>query len=169
MERSLIWQNWQELWRSLKILARKWKILEDLSNKDLVGTLKILQRFSPGMSQKKEKEKKKKTLAASALLFRCFGSHFGNLARYFMVGNSNVIYYSVHANTLVIKSAVHCLQLCTIFMIICETLFDDFHLLTSLSTWYNFTLGLYFLLSLEAMIIYTIFTSHRPRHVVFET
>ena len=39
-----------------------------------------------------------------------------NLARHFKVGNSNVIYYSVHVNTLVIKSAVHCLQLCTIIM-----------------------------------------------------
>ena len=96
-------------------------------------------------------------------------SHFENLARHFKVGNSNVIYYSVHVNTLVIKSAVHCLQLCTIIMIICETLFDDFRLLTSLSTWYNFTPGLYFLLPLEAIIIYTIFTSYRSRHVVFAT
>ena len=50
------------------------------------------------------------------IFFRCFGSHFGNLARHFKVGTSNVIYYSVHVNTLVIKSAVHCLQLCTIIM-----------------------------------------------------
>ena len=86
-----------------------------------------------------------------------------------MVGNSNVIYYSVHANTLVIKSAVHCLQLRTIITIICETLFDDFRLLTILSTWNNFTPCLYFLLPLEATIIYTIFNSYRSRHVVFAT
>ena len=56
-------------------------------------------------------KKIQKALAASALFFRCFGSHFGNLARHFKVGISNVIYYSVHVNTPVIKSAVHCLQL----------------------------------------------------------
>ena len=119
------------------------------------------------MSQQGEKYRKRSP--HRHFFFRCFGSHFGNLVRNIKVCDSNLIYYSVHANTLVIKSAVHCLQLCTIIMITCETLFDDFRLLTSLSTWYNFTPGLYFLLSLEAIIIYTIFTSYRSRHVVFAT
>ena len=56
-------------------------------------------------------KKIQKALAASALFFRCFGSRFGNLARHFKVGISNVICNSVHVNTPVIKSAVHCLQL----------------------------------------------------------
>ena len=142
------------------------KILKGF-HKDLVGSLKILQRFSPGMYHNKSKNIE--SARRIGTFFRCFGSHFGNLARHFKVGNSNVIYCSVHVNTLVIKSAVHCLQLCTIIMIICETLFDDFRLLTSLSTWYNFTPGLYFLLPLEAIIIYTIFTSYRSRHVVYAT
>ena len=136
-------------------MARKWKILEILtrtlnifkgSHKDLVGSLKILQRFSPGMYHNKSKNIE--SARRIGTFFRCFGSHFGNLARHFKVGNSNVIYYIVHVNTLVIKSAVHCLQLCKIIMIICETLFDHFRLSTSLSTWYNFTPGLYFLLLL---------------------
>ena len=187
--------SWQENERSLKILARKWKILEDLdknfedpwrswqeneislkiltrilkifkgSHKDLLGSLKILQRFSSGMCHNRAKNIE--SARRIGTFFRCFGSHFRNLARHFKVGNLNVIYYRVHVNTLVIKSAVHCLQLCTIIMIICETLFDHFRLSTSLSTWYNFTPGLYFLLPLEAIIIYTIFTSYRSRHVVF--
>ena len=104
-------------------MARKWKILEILtrtlkifkgSHKDLVGSLKILQRFSPGMYHNKSKNIE--SARRIGTFFRCFGSHFGNLARHFKVGNSNVIYCSVHVNTLVIKSAVHCLQLCTIIM-----------------------------------------------------
>ena len=142
------------------------KILKGF-HKDLVGSLKILQRFSPGMYHNKSKNIE--SARRIGTFFRCFGSHFGNLARHFKVGNSNVIYWSVHVNTLVIKSAVHCLQLCKIIMIICETLFDHFRLSTSLSTWYNFTPGLYFLLPLEAIIIYTIFTSYRSRHVVYAT
>ena len=77
--------SWQENERSLKILARKWKILEDLdknfedpwrswqeneislkiltrilkifkgSHKDLLGSLKILQRFSSGMCHNRAK------------------------------------------------------------------------------------------------------------------
>ena len=66
------------------------------------------------MSQQGEKYRKRSPYVH--FFFRCFGSHFGNLARHFKVVNSNVIYYSVHVNTLVIKSAVHCLQLCTIIM-----------------------------------------------------
>ena len=142
------------------------KILKGF-HKDLVGSLKILQRFSPGMYHNKSKNIE--SARRIGTFFRCFGSHFGNLTRHFKVGNLNVIYCSVHVNTLVIKSAVHCLQLCKIIIIICETLFDHFHLSTSLSTWYNFTPGLYFLFPLEAIIIYTIFTPYRSRHVVYAT
>ena len=139
------WRSWQENEISLKILTIFLKIFKG-SHKDLVGSLKILQRFSPGMYYNKSKNIE--SARCIGTFFRCFGSHFGNLARHFKVSNSNVIYCSVHVNMLVIKSAVHCLQLCKIIMIICETLFDHFRLSTSLSTWYNFTPGLYFLLLL---------------------
>ena len=55
------WRSWQELWRfwqenkkSLKILTRILKIFKG-SHKDLVGLLKIIQRFSPGMCHNKAK------------------------------------------------------------------------------------------------------------------
>ena len=68
-----------------------------------------LRRFSPEMCDNKAKN------IESA---RRIGTFFFVVlvARHFKVDNSNVIYYSVHVNTLVIKSAVHCLQLCTIIM-----------------------------------------------------
>ena len=117
------------------------------------------------MSQQGEKYRKRSP--HRPFFFRCFASHFENLARHFKVGNSNGIYYSVYVNTLVIKSAVHCLQLCTIIMMgnfvrrfpLAE---KSFHLI-------QFYSGLHFLLPLKATIIYTIFTSNRSRYVIFAT